>query len=65
MLSLFHEYSQYLLTQYYIINQEISNQGNFWSTLLYRCKGDEYLTNILKSEGRNKYKTKLFHHVEI
>lgn len=34
-----------------------SNQGNFRSILLYRCKGDEYLTNLLKSEGRNKYIT--------
>lgn len=24
---------------------------------MYRCKCDEYLTNILKSEGRNKYIT--------
>lgn len=25
--------------------------------MLYRCKCDEYLTNILKSEGRDKYTT--------
>lgn len=45
------------ITYYYITAHDISNMGNFRSILLYRCKGDEYLTNILKSEGRNKYIT--------
>lgn len=42
---------------YCITAHDTSNQGNFRSILLYRSNGDEHLTSILKTPGRNKYIT--------
>ncbi|XP_025192611.1 52 kDa repressor of the inhibitor of the protein kinase-like [Melanaphis sacchari] len=40
-----------------IFTHDTSNQGNFRSILLYRSNGDEHLTSILQTPGRNKYIT--------
>lgn len=37
--------------------ESLSNEGNFRAILKYRANGDEYLKEILTSEGRNKYTT--------